>query len=292
MPCGWFLPISVSILAAVICVTHGCAVGPRASPQHPAPQPALETAPGSPDNSPAVRPDAQYYVRYDVLRVEVPVGTVSKNETLWNHVDESIIPFAVSRRLRVNGFRLGITDAVVWPAIKAFLDSAGAAQAMQAGLSQTDLLPFAIQVDQLPRDHTVFFIGRDDKLRGSKFADSVLLFRVRHAFDPDSMSEFQLSFVPEVRRANPRTVLSATESGLRETPVYEGKVFGELRADIEASEHSIVVIGPSERAGRKFLIGTQFLCGDRNGIRFERIFFVTPRWVRYEPGALRTQASP
>lgn len=292
MPCGCCLPTSALILAAVICATPGCAVGTRTSPRRPTPTRALETAPGSPDNSPADRPDAQYYVQYDVLRVEVPVGVVSRNETLWNHVDESIIPFAVSRRLRVNGFRLGISDAVVWPAIKAFLDSAGAAQAMQTGLAQTDLLPFAIQVDQLSRDHTVFFIGRDDKLSGSKFADSVLLFRVRHAFDPDSMSEFQLSLVPEVRRANPRTILSATESGLRETPVYEGKVFGELRAEIMVPEHSILVIGPSERAGRKFLIGTEFLCGDRNGVRFERILFVTPQWVRYEPGASRTRAAP
>ena len=233
-------------------------------------------------------PTMQYYVHYDVLRVEVPRGTVSRSEAdlLWNHVDESVLPFAVTRRLRLNGFRVGLADRGAWPAIKAILDSGGAVQVAQAGLAQADLLPLAIEIDSRSRDRTIFHYGPDDTLQGSTYADSLNLLRIEHYLNPRQLSQFTLRLVPEVRRAHPQTTLAATEAGLREIPVYDGKVFTDLAVEMDLPEGSIIVVGPSDRAGRQALIGTAFLCDQRNGVEFERIFFITPRLVaRQKPAA-------
>lgn len=224
----------------------------------------------------------RYYIQYDVLRVEVPRGTVSRSETLWNHVDESVFPFAVTRRLRLNGFRIGLAEQGAWPAIKAILDSSAATQAAQAGLAQADLAPFAIQIDPLSRDRTIFHYGLHGKLEGSTFADSLNMLRIEHHLDPEQLSDFNLRLAPEARSAHPQTTLTATGAGLREVPVYEGKVFTDLAVEMEVPANSIIVLGPSDRAGRRALIGTEFLCDQRNGVQFERILFITPRLVARE----------
>ena len=264
-------------LAAAGC-TSGSGWSWRSSSKPHAPDPV------SPPPTAVVRADhdAQYYVRYDVLRVEVPPGAVSRSETLWNHVDESVLDFATARRLRINGFRIGLTEPALWPAIKAVLESVGAAQAMQVGLAQTDMLPFAIQIDPAPRDRTVFLLGPDNKLEGTKFVQCLNFIRIEHTLDPDSLSDFRLRLIPEIRHARPRTTLTATDAGLREVPVYEGRLYGELSMELDVPEHAIVVIGPSRRAHRKFQIGTEFLCDQRNGREFERVLFITPRLTRFD----------
>jgi hypothetical protein len=260
----------------------GCEVPQAVESPGDAPEPQgdvgpLAGAPSDPD-----RPDDQasatrYYLRYDVLRVEVPRGAISQSETLWNHVDESVVSFAVTRRLRVNGFRVGVADPAAWPAIKAVLDSAGAAQAAQAGLAQDDLLPLAIEVDSVSKDRTIFHYGGQGALKGSTYADSLTMLRVEHTLDPERLGEFNIRLIPEARSAHFQTALAATDAGLREIPIYQGKVFTDLAVQIVAPQNTIIVVGPSGRAGRQSLIGTEFFCDERNGIEFERAFFITPR---------------
>ncbi|UCG33017.1 MAG: hypothetical protein JSU68_15310 [Phycisphaerales bacterium] len=226
----------------------------------------------------------RYYLGYDVLRVEVPRGTVSQSETLWNHVDESVVAFAVTRRLRVNGFRIGLADPEAWPAIKAALDSAGATQTARAGLAQDDLLPFAIEVDPVSKDRTIFHYGRLGALKGSTYADSLTMLRIEHTLNPERLVEFNVRLVPEARSAHFQTALAATETGLREIPIYQGKVFTELAVQMVTPKNGIIVVGPSGRAGRQSLIGTEFFCAKRNGIEFERVFFITPRLLVRKAG--------
>jgi hypothetical protein len=161
---------------------------------------------------------------------------------------------------------------------------------MQAGLAQIDMLPFAIQIDPAPRDRTVFLLGSDNKLEGTKFVECLNFMRIEHTLDPDSLSTFLLRIIPEIRHARPRTTLAATNAGLREVPVYEGRLYGELSVELEVPEHAIVVIGPSRRAHRKFQIGTEFLCDQRNGREFERVLFITPRLTRFDLGTSSASA--
>ena len=226
----------------------------------------------------------RYYLRYDVLRVEVPRGTISQSETLWNHVDESVVTFAVTRRLRVNGFRVGVADPAAWPAIKAILESAGATQTALAGLAQDNLLPFAIEVDSVSRDRTIFHYGRQGALKGCTYADSLTMLRIENTLNPERLGEFNVRVIPEARSAHFQTALTATEAGLREIPIYQGKVFTDLAVQIVAPQNTIIVVGPSGRAGRRSLIGTEFFCDQRNGIEFERAFFITPRLLVRQAG--------
>jgi hypothetical protein len=260
----------------------GCGDLQSAKPRGVSPEPKGDASPFSggqfaSDDLGESSQTTRYYLRYDVLRVEVPRGTVSKSEILWNHVDESVVSFAETRRLRVNGFRVGVADPAAWPAIKAVLDGAGATQAAQAGLAQDDLLPFAIEVDPISKDRTIFHYSRQGALKGGTFADSLTMLRIEHALNPDRMGEFNVRLVPEARSAHFQTALAATEAGLREIPVYQGKVFTDLGVEIVVPKDAIIVAGPSGRAGRQSLIGTEFFCDQRSGVEFERVFFITPR---------------
>jgi hypothetical protein len=234
-------------------------------------------------NSAGPSPVTRYHVQFDVLRVEVPRGFVSGSEILWNHVDESVLLFEVARRLRLNGFRIGLAERGAWPAIKAILDGCGAAQAMQAGLGQADLLPVTIELDPISRDQTVLHYGPGGKLQGATFADSLNMLRIEHQLDAERLGEFTVRLTPEVRKAHLQTTFAATEAGLREVPVYQGRLFTDLAVEISVPDNCFIVVGPSNRAWRRALIGTDFLCTKRGGVEYERLLFITPRLVTNSP---------
>jgi len=269
------------MLGCVVLVAAGCGDSLLLRPDRQDSQSPEEASPFAVDRAGGDAVDGQipatrYYLRYDVLRVEVPPGTVSRSEILWNHVDESVLPFEVTRRARMNGLRVGLADREAWPAIKAVLESAGATQVALTGLTQDDFLPFAVKIDPVNRDRTVFHYGAKGVLEGSTYTDSLGMLRIEHALNPERLGEFEIRLLPEARGARLETTLAATESGLREVPVYRGKVFADLAVQMTVPEGTIIVFGPSDRAGRQSLIGTEFLIGERNGVAFERIFFITP----------------
>ena len=278
-----------------VCVLCGCA-SPNLGPGAPDTDPAITATDllGRADTSPfhtlivpaterkngAAQTPVALVTHFDVLRVDVPFGTVSTSGKLWNHIDEDVLPPETIALLQRNGLRIGRGRPESWPPVKALLDAIRGAVSSEHSLEIRNPYPLILEMDQAAHDQTLFVYRRDGTLMGETRPASRNRFRIAHAMNIDRMDEVLLEVVPEVREGRPRRQWQRTEQGHELVPVFRGRILGELAARVAVPPGYFVLIGPSPEAAMSSLVGGAFLSREVEGKRVETLLFITPRLFR------------
>jgi len=219
-------------------------------------------------------------LRFDVLRVQVPRGTASESQKLWNHVDEDVLPFELAQQLRRNGLRAGLGTEGSWPAIKAILDTTPGTALLNNTLQSRDLAPLGVQLKDCPGEQTIFLYRGDGQLIGADFPAGQLQLRHEPMMEPGDLSVVTLRVVPELVSEPTESQWKVTSAGPRQVPVPRGRLFEEVAFTVRVPKWSFLVIGPSSRIDRPRLVGAAFLAEELEGRPTEWIVFVTPTVVQ------------
>ncbi|GAF88928.1 unnamed protein product, partial [marine sediment metagenome] len=217
---GWVLATQVS------CTPDGWRLreAPQAGP--PAFQPDYNPLLAS--TAPVAAPATQWVVKCKFVKVQVPLGSLSSSEKLWNHLDEEAVGAQKRRVLMRNGFRVGVGKSGSWPPIKAILNAAGPDEIVSGEYLLNPLRAMPIKLSNRSIDQTVWHFRPDATLVGAFFPRSTNYWLLRHGIDPERPEVVLLEFTPEVRQQQEGFEWRRTEEGLRQVPIYRGWVGHEL----------------------------------------------------------------
>lgn len=219
-------------------------------------------------------------VGLDLLRVEVPIGSISESSRIWSRLDEQVIGAQHAITLRRNGLRAGIGRPEAWEPIKVILD------AIPDHLVYHESVPlragvFCLEVSGTSDDQTVFFFRDDGTMKGESFPGSRNVLQVHHEVDVDDPNTVVLTVVPEIRQHERRLEWARQGNRITRVPVYHGRILQELAVTARLRSGGFLVIGPGDEVKLASVVGRALLTRKVDGKQYESIYFLAPRvqWI-------------
>lgn len=216
---------------------------------------------------------------FDVARADFPLVDHRHSTKIWNHVDELRIRADLVVRLKRNGIRMGVGTSQAWPALRAILE-AGDAQLRREQLVARRGQPLVIQLGTIHDDEVIFTYGARGRLTGRTFSAGEKLLVLDYAYHPMLAQSTELRIGFEIR--HDRGVMTWENRGgvIRQVPEYDRHVFEELLSSVTLGPQEFLVIGPADRAGNGYLLGSRFMRDESAGLTRETVLFITPKPVQ------------
>ncbi len=214
-------------------------------------------------------------VALTVLHVQVPADRREQIEPLWNHLREDVLGSATALRLRKNGLRVGVGNAEWWDAVKATLDAVeGVRSRTLDPVRLPPDFPLALELDQRPREQTLFYVADDGVLTGETWPHSRNVLRVSYVLNRLHPERVRLLVVPEVRQRLDGWRWVRGAAGLTQEPEYNGRAFpaAAFAADLEPGE--FLLVAPSRDADVYGIVGGVFLSGEPDAGRYDTYVFL------------------
>jgi hypothetical protein len=222
-------------------------------------------------------------VTFDVLRVRVPQGLLSRSGKIWNHVDTSFLPDPTVNVLHRNGLRVARGEADAWPPIKAILETEANVETAQSQLSVSNGFPLLLDVDPAPRDQLLFVYRRDGSMAGAPWPSSRNLLRIDYGISPTNSQALLFDVVPAIRPDSPAAYAprGAERWNLSSILADRTMTIRDLAFRVELAPEQFLAIGPSTATrDLPYVIGSLLLCEEKAGEKFESIYFITPTVTR------------
>jgi hypothetical protein len=237
------------------------------------------------------RPQAVYMIHLYLGTVEVPASVASGSEALWSYLDEEPVSLQ-SSVLGLNGIRVGLGNADVWPDIVRVLKTM-TGQAFKS--TNIQVLPGRATPIELKGDQpvqTIFTFHEDGTLSGQDFPKGDNLLTFSATLDVDNPSEIFLTAVPQIRTIKrfPRLVRQLGAARVVAKPMLF--TFSPLRIQLRVKNGDIVVIGPGIQARRPSSVGHHFLTDTKEGLTHELVLVLRPRVVRVDYSPATQPAVP
>jgi hypothetical protein len=223
------------------------------------------------------------YVELRVIHLHYPHTQRERAERIWEPIREDVVDTETALRLRKNGFRVGIGHERDWDAIRSTLDlipdcTSNVAQPVKL----VSGLPLDLQLDNEPREQTIFYVGRDGMLAGDTWPDSRNVLRLVHQLDPRVATQVHLSIVPVVNQEIKGWRWVRTEAGVAQVPKRAGQTYPDVAFSTPLDEGEFLVIAAGERSDVKGIIGRAFLTVQSTNNWQDSILFIEPV-VHYGP---------
>ncbi len=249
-------------------------------------------------------------VGLDVVRVDVPVGTLSESAPqpdppssqpttsradpppatrpvnvaadIWKHLDERWVSPEQAVTLRNNGLRVGVGRTDRWPAIKAALDGIPdhlvyhESTVLGAGV-------LGLEITREPQDQTLFYFRPDGSLAGETIPGCLNVLQVLYEISANDPSRVTLRIVPEFRQGLRGREWTKVNGRYTRIPVYNGKAIYELAMQATLPAKTFMVIGPGEGISLSSVIGRVLLTHRVEQKQYESIYFLTPQVFRSRP---------
>lgn len=248
---------------------------PRAAPPATPDAKPLTLVPESPAEYGASRPQRRLDVVLNVLYVRVPREARGQVEPVWNHLRENVVDGVVAARLVGNGLRIGVGHEASWAAVKAALDALDGVRAVALEPVRVPAgYPLAFELDERPREQTLFFVAADGVLTGETWPASRNVLRVHYELNLERPDTVRLVVVPEVRQRQMGWRWIRSEAGLTQVPKYGGRAFGAAGFAVDLAAGEFLLVAPGAQADVYGLIGGAFLSYEDDGQRTDSYVFL------------------
>ncbi|MBI5863683.1 MAG: hypothetical protein HZB38_04080 [Planctomycetes bacterium] len=286
---------ATAFLAALICLS-GCGLFRRnddqAADSEPTSRPVEPTSPidspfaasdryvvsRNPEDGadPALRP-ARSMMVLAVLSVQIPESQAAAAQKIWEQAREEMLDAETRLRLQDNGFRAGIGHVQLWEPIRAVLDAIPDRRVVQTiPLRVPAGFPLALELDNEPRNQTLFYVGRDGVLRGATHPESRNVLRIAYGPDVRRADRIRMAVVPETQQKQEGWRWVRTEEGLWQVPRQQTNAFEDVSFDVSLARDEFLLIAPSENARLHGLIGRAMLSGESEGRSTFTYVFLRP----------------
>ncbi|MBK9119270.1 MAG: hypothetical protein IPM18_06655 [Phycisphaerales bacterium] len=233
----------------------------------------IELAPSNPSDERVFQ--ARIDVSVTVLYVQVPSHARAALEPLWNHLREDVLDAATEQRIRQNGLRIGFGHDEWWPAVKATLDAVPGTRVLTMDpLILPPHHPLALELDQRPREQTLFVMGTDGVLTGETWPQSRNVLRVVHELDLTRPERVRLHITPEVRQRLEGFRWVRGEGGFSQVPQYNGRSFWEAAFSVNLGPGEFLLLAPAEMADVYGILGGALLTREEDGVRHDSYVFL------------------
>lgn len=229
------------------------------------------------DDPAAVRVQMQF----DVLRVELPLQSTRYSLVVWNHVDETQADPRLTELLARNGLRIGVASPDAWTPLRSLFESKRS-RALRAVHAVQSGAPLSMRLGDVRPGESVFVHEKDGSLSGTTFQAGSKFLHVDYALDREDPRRTILRITPEIQKFSETKHWESAEGEFREAPRYEGQVFSELSTELVLEADEFLVIGVSEEANLRPLVGSRFLQREENNMIYETVICLTPKPVRTE----------
>jgi hypothetical protein len=279
----WWIPV-----AWTLCFLAGCAgdggwfgwMNPRQHPEPPAPKPSAAASVFSDPHAGQPRPLVDVIrLKFDVVRVDVPVTNEHHALKVWNHVDELRCDAQIAEVLTRNGIRLGVASGDSWPALQTIFTNCAAKVQRGSQLVQTPL-PLTVELGRIEDGTSIFSYDRAGRLRGETFEPGTKFVHIDYRLHPQLDGSCDLSLTLEVQPTEARQPANRWDGLLNEPPEIVGHVYRDLAATATLGPQEFLVIGPGERADQAHLLGGQFFTREESAQLYETIICIAPQPYR------------
>lgn len=271
------------VLAALPLWAAGCQ-----QPGEPLRPPLPPPVKGSAPLGPRSRTDANeatrklLVVRLRLVTVQLPIGSVSDSEELWNYLDEEPVGARIGSGLAYNGFRAGLGQDSAWPDIAKILRQLTGQPLTRSHMLAQIGQPLAIVLKPGQDAQTIFTFRPDRTLYGQDYPPGDNVLTLTAGVDLDKPSDVHLMCAPLIRstRRRPRYVKEPGGYLLSAEATYYP--LEELEFQFKVPAGGFILIGPGRGLKRPSSPGYHFLVREKNGAKFETILVIAPE-VFYAP---------
>jgi hypothetical protein len=218
-------------------------------------------------------------IRFRLISVEVPVGSVSGSEELWSYLDEEKIGLERTSVLGRNGLRIGLAKGNHLPDILKILTRLTGRTLQETNGVSLPGDPYPVILKQAQPIQTIFVSNQDRTLTGCDYPDGDNAMALSCTLNQDDPRMIMITGVPQIRTTQRHWRLSA-ESG-QMSMVYQPLVysFNPLMFSIGLSSKDVLVIGPGSLSRRPYSLGRHFLVRQREGVELETVLVLIPEVV-------------
>jgi hypothetical protein len=264
--------------ASVMAPAGGGAGGVRAK----APVFANEISATSPGgaNAPA-RVPRRRVVRMDVFQLRTPLGSISRSEEFWKHVDEQSIDVGTYDLLRKNGWRIGIAPTSEWnyfvdiienyPASPkpTSLTAAPGGDGASLELTMSKGIPYEV----------VSYFNDENRLFLRSYEECENLINISLQQAPRKPGEARVSVCPTVRGTYRRyQVVNGEKGGAEREYKYERpERLYDLNCEVDVPVDHFFVVAPAPEVKWTTSLGQTFLVQNGGADRYEQILLLVPK---------------
>lgn len=293
--------LQAGLIATVLALLLGSAC--TLQPSTPADPPELDPASGdspmpasdgeSPRPDQGIPPRAAYVVRVTIMTVEVPVNQASGSKMLWSILDEEPLSLK-SHVLGLNGFRVGLGQAELWPDVRAMLEDMTGKKIKVSTFQALAGEPGSIVLGKLCPARLFFVYHEDRSLTGRDYPPGDDLLSISCGIDPDDRSRVLLTALPQLRTSRRyRQVVQNPAQPPRIVTLPRYIPFEPMTFQLRIDRGDFLVIGPGIEARRPNSPGHHMLTDQREGMTFERILVFQPEVLLQEvPATPQPTAKP
>jgi hypothetical protein len=283
-------PLIVSLLAAVGALSGACSgplhvtsgFSPHSPPtagvaaalavRHDRPPELVQNV--APKGDPRLR-----WTRLDVvltvLHVQVPRTRRTQMEPVWNHLREDVLDNATALRLQSNGVRVGVGREDWWDAVRTTIDAVEGVRTQALDpLRVPANYPLALELDERPREQTLFFVADDGVLSGETWPHSRNVLRVTYELNLAERDHVRLTIVPEVRQRLEGFKWVRSETGVTQMPNYDGRAFAAAAFAVDLEPGEFLTVAPGPRANLFGLVGGALLVRELDGQCYDSYVFL------------------
>jgi hypothetical protein len=219
-------------------------------------------------------------LRVEIYQLQVPDGTVSRNERFWKHIDEHSLDPATYDLLYRNGVRVGQAPLSDWEYFKQVMDQYPAVtRATSLVAAESKPIELSMRKDVPMQD--ICFFDSTNKLEGRSYISSENIVALTFQQAPRRIDTMRVALCPVVRSVRKRLELTPLNNEQEVSFTYPEHLYNmNLRADVQVD--SFLVVAPSEEARWASSIGNNFFVSDGKAERLENVLLIVPRGVRIE----------
>ena len=215
-------------------------------------------------------------IRFRLITVELPIGSVSDSEELWSFVNEEPVGGRIGATLARNGIRVGVASEQTWPDVAKLLR-----RLTGKSLSRRHIVthpgaavPVVLKVAE-PRQ-TVFLFRPDRTLIGNDYppCDNVLMMAGTVNYDEPTDVHLTAGTILRSVERQTRYVEGAGGYVLTSLPTYYR--LEDMGFTVKIPAGGFVVVGPGPDVRRDTSPGHRFLVRTRRGLQFETILVIAP----------------
>jgi hypothetical protein len=250
------------------------AISPKSLPSLPPENKPVFANQLSADTSPAAK---RRLLSLDVYQLQLPLGTISRSEEFWKHIDEDRVDVGTYDLLRKNGWRLGIALANEWPYFKDILDAYPALwekTTLSPGLSGGGTMELAMK-HSIAYQNIFYFTDRG-RMIGMKFEDCDNLLGIGLQNIPRKPGEARVTVCPTVRGVQKRFEVTKKAEGRPEIRYTHPERLYDLNIQADIPVGHILIIAPSPQVRWKTSLGATFLVQDGAAEQVEQVMLFVP----------------
>jgi len=221
--------------------------------------------------------DGPTAIHLDVYLLDVPAGSISRDESFWRTVDENAVGAAADQRLQKNGIRCGVAPRNQWRHFADIFarDLSRARRTKVDGLA-TESVP--LELDQPVDREDVFFFDADGQLEGHTYDHATNGVTMTFGPAPREPGTVRLTVCPVVRRERSRLEYTPTNESFQ-TPVTDVERIYDAGLTADVPPDGFLIVAPGPLADPDLTLGGRFLLRRDAAARREQVIVAVPTVV-------------